>query len=91
MNSFYELVCFDFQNEEFISELKRDFKEFFVDTYEKGNILFLNNIPLDVINKELGMIFEEETTEREIAFTYKGNNYIYSKNVYMNTSTITRI
>ncbi len=89
MPSFDEFVCFDFKNEAFMTELKEAFIDYF-DNYKDGKILFLNNIPLDVINKELGMVFDEETTETEIDFTHKGNDYVYRKNVYMNTSTITR-
>ena len=88
--NFKELTTFDFDNETFRKELKEELEEYF-STYSKDrNILFLNNIPTDVLNGELGFVFEEETQEKEIEFTYNNQNFVYRKNVYMNTSTITR-
>ena len=87
MGKFNELVAFDYDEEDFKKELKKSFSDFF--DGPKQNILFLNNIPTDVINKELGIVFDSEK-EEIIKFKQNGVKYIYRKNVYLNTSTITR-
>lgn len=88
--NFKELTTLDFDNENFRKELKEELEEYFSIYSKDRNILFLNNIPTDVLNRELGFVFEEETQAKEIEFTYNNQDFVYRKNVYMNTSTITR-
>lgn len=88
--NFKELTTFDFNNEAFKKELKEELDDFFAPHHKHMNMLFLNNIPTDVLNIALRFVFEDETEAKEIDFTYNNQDFVYRKNVYMNTSTITR-